>query len=267
MSTFMKNAILVSAIICGSLSADSQTSQDPKGMGRDPIVQEVKAFLENCESRIVARSEIEYGKRYAELKGTHDRFMISLQIIVALIGVAIAWFGIVEPKLSMAKMEKGIQKMTRDRAILLRQLSTLKQESSDIARQGEMAKGELYFQLARMGFAQYKVLKDIEILEIVVRDTIRAIAQNVKAGNARALKKCIVLINIVLNKPVADNSELSIPKELEQHRKAVEQRLKKYVWGFSMLDVQRVFEQGEVDDSQVGYSITNLEKIMGRFGI
>ena len=122
MSTFVKSAILAVTITCcwAALSADSQTSQGAKGMGRDPIVQEVKAFLENCESRIVARSEIEYGKRYAELKYAHDRF-ISYMTIVG--------------------------------------------------------------------------------------------------------------------------------------------------WGFSMLDVRRVFGQGGVDDTQVGYSITNLEKIMGRFGI
>lgn len=34
-----------------------------------------------------------------------------------------------------------------------------------------------------------------------------------------------------------------------------------------MLDVRRNFEQGGVNEAQVGYRITYLEKIMGRFGI
>lgn len=92
-----------------------------------------------------------------------------------------------------------------------------------------------------------------------------AIAENVEAKDAWGLKSSIAFLNVVLNKPIF--ADANFPKELEQHRKMVEQRLKKYSWGFLMLDVRRVLEQGGVDETQVGYSIANLEKIMGRFGV
>ena len=263
----MKSAILTVAITCGLavLSADSQTIQSTKGIERTPLVQEVRGLLDNCESRISARSEAEYGKRYAELKDVHDRFMNYMTNILTCVGFIVALIGIIVPVCAAVQTKSSLRQYEKDRDKIRQDIERMEERAAELERQVCSSKGEQYFQLARHSFEQYKVQRNVNTLENVVRDLAHAIGENVEAKDACGLKSSIAFLNVVLNKPVS--ADANLPKELEQHRTMIEQRLKKYGWGFSILDVRRVFEQGGVDEAQVGYSITNLEKIMGRFGV
>lgn len=269
MSTFVKSAFLAVTITCAcaALSAEAQTSQDANGMGRDPIVQEVKTLLENCEVRIIARSEAEYGKRYAELKSAHDRFISYMTIVVTAVGIIVGFFGAIVPICASYQTRSTVRQSKIDSDRMQRIVEKMEGRATELERIVFSSKAEHYFQLAKHSFEQYKFQKRVSVLENVVIDLIHSIAENVAAKDAIGLKRSISFLNIVLNKPVADDPELNLPKELESHRRIIEQNLRKYCWGFTMLDVRRVFEQGGVDEVQVGYSITNLEKIMGRFGI
>ncbi len=267
MNTFAKSVIMTVVITCGFavLGADSHPSQDTKSIGRDPIAQEVRTLLENCELRIATRSEAEYGKRYTELRDVHDRFMNYMTNALTCVGFIVALIGVIVPVCAASQTKSSLRQYEKERDKIRRDIERMEERAAELERQVCSSKGEQYFQLARHSFEQYKVQRNVNTLENVVRDLAHAIAENVEAKDDWGLKSCIAFLNLVLNKPSTNDPHL--PKELEQHRKVVEQKLKKYVWGFSMIDVRRVFEQSNVSDDQVRYSITNLEKIMERFGV
>ena len=205
-----------------------------------------------------------YGKRYVELKAAEDRFMThvnifwtAMAIVVAIVGVFVTWFGIFKPQSSERKIKVEWKEAKK-------RLEALTDQSMRSVEEWNKTKAEFYFQLAKAVFAQYKIGRSIELLEITVKDLTKSIRHSVAGMDAEGLRAAIVFLNVILNKKPEDEE---LPTEIIKHRELLVSSLRTWRWEIDEDLIKIVFENSDLDSSHIKYSILNLKNIMGKYGV
>lgn len=225
--------------------------------------QEVREILVSYEARISERCAAEYRVHYTELKEAHERFMgyvngflVMLGIWFTFLGVGVAWYGIINPR----KKLKTINAQWKD---MKQNVEQLRKEASFSVEQIKSSKAELYFQLARMGFAQYKIVKDSDVLEAAVKFLSQCIKLNVEIKNALGTKSAIAFLNAIMNK---EPSKLdgAISETILQDRKTVANSLRKWNWGVTENELEKFFDNSEVDEECARWSVMNFKKVVSQ---
>jgi len=192
-----------------------------------------------------------YEKRYGELKAANDRFTDRISIVlsiisitVALVGVLGAIFGIVVP---LVKEHSRQTEWMSLKDGLKNDVAKLKSDAFRAIEKDRRLKAEFYFQMAKLGFENYKATKCVDILEIVVKNLSQCIMHNVGTMNSTGAKCAIVFLNSVLiRKPEGVASV-----EIIEHRKEVCARLKTWEWGFGIEELELLFSNSDIDESYV----------------
>lgn len=202
-----------------------------------------------------------YENRYKELKAAHDRFMVYVNglLVVLSIGVAIicclvSWYGVWKPRQTDKRINKEWEQEKE-------RISRLQQQSKDDAAEFNRSKAELYFELGRSSFIQYKAARDVAVLELVVKYLSHAVQYNVCAKSANGLKTTIALLNVVMNKKVEKDNVDGLPFELEDDRVIVRGNLKTWDWGVTEDDLEMVLAGSGLNEDQINWTVSNFRKI------
>lgn len=221
-------------------------------------------------------AEEEYTRRYEELKDEQSRFMGCLGVSLSVVGVLVALFGIGLPIFnewranSREKVaEKQVQTKIKQYQELMERVSKLR-EFDRCQNRSELLsiRAEVFFQLARVGFEQYKANPIAQVLEIVVKQLSRCIQFNIEARDGKNLKHAISLLNAAMNKdPGPDRyhpDRTDLPSKILDDREIVAEQLETWPWNVSIDEVKRILAEADIDEESLKWSVSNLEKVIAR---
>ena len=232
-----------------------------------------------------------YKKRYEELSNGYERLITRIQIWLAIVALMVGVVGVALPLIAMHTQRKDFDKeierirfevddkvkdVSRRRHEINEEWHKIKKEFEEKIKEivvggmrsvAEMhkSKSELYFQLAKSVFEQYKILKSIDLLELVVKQLTHAIRHNIGAMDGKNLRTSIVVLNAALMKRVGEEDD-DLPQEIVGHREQLKERLKIWVWEIDESLLPVILERSEVPDDKAKMSIANLKRIMDNYG-
>ena len=203
-------------------------------------------------------AEIEYTMRYCELKREQSNFLTYLSILVAILGVAATVAGIVLSKITIRTVKNSTDG----------QKNEFEKLKNDMGEQVKVTihttRAEMYFQIARSTFEQYRSNPIKTILTSVVKALSHCIESNVLAKDGDNLLCAISFLETVMEKAVDPTKPYATA--LVRDRIIVKNDLKTWTCRASILELRSVMETAQIEKEKMKSSIEVLRNVFGRFG-